>query len=380
VGSKIPGHLLMLGDRVRMDAYRRAIHEVVRPGDVVADVGTGSGILAFFAAQAGAIRIYAFEAGDVIEEARALAQRNGFAERIVFMQGMSDRLKLPERADVIVSEILGSFGLDENVLRFNLDARKRFLKPGGRLLPSALDLFLVPVESETLWKRAGVGLMSEDFYGLDFSTVRRDAASHRHNMDCSRGVAGLASPARIAQIDFIEVADTPPVYRTTYVVEKPGRLHGLVGYFRATLAPGIVLSTAPENEPTHWKQTFFPLENEVEVHAGDEIRCQITSIPYNDLSCWEWKTDVNRGGTEIARFSQSNLKVSKIDFIVGRTDFRPVLTSDGEIQREILSLCDGERSMREIAETILAAHPERYTEITFAMREAIDIVRRVAQT
>ena len=162
----------MIVDQVRMDAYRSAIQEVVNEGDVVADIGTGSGILAFFALQAGARKVFAIEQDRVIEEAQQLAKINGLEERIVFIQGRSDRVELPEKVDVITSEILGHFGYEEHVARFKIDARRRFLKPEGRLVPSWLELYLVPVTSEHIWKDL-IGSWSEDRYGFDFSPYQQ---------------------------------------------------------------------------------------------------------------------------------------------------------------------------------------------------------------
>jgi len=89
----------MLCDKVRMVAYQKAIHEVVKKGDIVADIGTGSGIMAFFALQAGASKVYAIGQSDIILEAEKLAQINKLADKITFIRGLSDQLEIPEKVE-----------------------------------------------------------------------------------------------------------------------------------------------------------------------------------------------------------------------------------------------------------------------------------------
>ena len=55
-------HTLILNDQLRMSAYQQAIHSVIKPGMVVADIGTGTGILAKWALEAGAKIVYGIEA------------------------------------------------------------------------------------------------------------------------------------------------------------------------------------------------------------------------------------------------------------------------------------------------------------------------------
>jgi hypothetical protein len=88
------------------------------------------------------------------------------------------------------------------------------------------------------------------------------------------------------------------------VISRGGAFHGLVGYFRAGLAPGVVLSTSPEEPATHWQQTFLPMEEPVTVEGGDEVRFQIKAIPLLDTVSWQWDTSVYRDGVQVAGFSQ----------------------------------------------------------------------------
>ena len=61
------GHADMVFDKSRVAAYRDAINETVKPGDVVADLGSGTGLLSFLCLQAGAARVHAIERSDVID-------------------------------------------------------------------------------------------------------------------------------------------------------------------------------------------------------------------------------------------------------------------------------------------------------------------------
>ena len=79
----------MLQDAVRTGTYHKAF--ISNPADfrgkVVVDVGTGSGILAFFAAKAGARKVYAIEASGVASQARKLMEANGLADKVEVIKG-----------------------------------------------------------------------------------------------------------------------------------------------------------------------------------------------------------------------------------------------------------------------------------------------------
>src|SRR5262245_41834363 len=102
-------HDLMLNDRLRMIAYRKAIFEAVKPGDLVLDLGTGTGILSQWALEAGAGRVYGIDlSAPILAEAVERMRRAGLAERFEPINKLSYEVELPKRVDVLISEIIGN--------------------------------------------------------------------------------------------------------------------------------------------------------------------------------------------------------------------------------------------------------------------------------
>jgi len=167
----------MLRDYVRTSTYREAPARHVRDKTVI-EIGAGSGVLACFAARAGAKRVYAIEETPIIDIAREIVARNGFADRVELIQGNSSLVTLPERADVVYAEIIGSDPLAERILPSTRDAAKRFLARGGTLIPRRLSIYAVCLQSLAVnsWRRATQQKVRQadelsQTYGLDLSPL-----------------------------------------------------------------------------------------------------------------------------------------------------------------------------------------------------------------
>src|SRR5258708_37079418 len=102
----------LLLDKVRCDAYREAIHRTVKPGDLIVDLGAGTGLLSFFALQAGARHVYAIEMSDIADATAELIAANGFQGRITLIRKNSKSVRRPQRCDVLVTETLRAFCFD----------------------------------------------------------------------------------------------------------------------------------------------------------------------------------------------------------------------------------------------------------------------------
>ncbi len=294
-------HLSMLVDETRTGTYSQAISRVVKPGDVVVDVGCGSGILSFFACRAGARHVHAIESEAVINIAELVAAKNGFQDRITFYNDSSFNVKLPEPADVIVTETMGTFGFEEGILGSLTDARDRFLKKGGKLIPHGVDLFLVPVELPQFYEHV-VDFWVNRCQGFDFSPVRDLTVNNFHPLKLHEGTF-LGDPLRVQEIEFGTTTQAEVKAGFSVNARRQGWLHGLAGWFSAELVPGLGISNGPRDKASHWGLAFFPIDRPVSVDRGHRIDVEMSSSQNGEY--WHWNISVNG-----LRFEHSSTKGS----------------------------------------------------------------------
>ena len=279
--SGVEVHRMMLADRARTEAYRDGIEAVVKPGMTVLDVGAGTGILSLFAARAGARKVYAAERSEILDAAEELVRANGYENVIECIDGVAERVDLPEQVDVIVSEWMGLFALTEAMFESVMAAAKKHLKPGGVLIPSGIRLCLTPIQEDRLYRERGLGFWTDDLYGFDFTPMRNVEIADLDSNTVKGGEAiALGAPRTLVEIDC--ALDPAEKYwfdsAVEFVFDRPGRWHGFLGHFEAELAPGVVLSTAHDQPLTHWRQSWFPI-SEREVQAGDRVRLRMKARP-----------------------------------------------------------------------------------------------------
>jgi len=286
-------HEEMLSDRVRVDAYHRAIGRAVRPGDVVLDLGTGSGLLAFLASRAGARTVYAVEHGDIIELAREIGRLNGFTN-IVFVQANSRELTLPEPVDLVVHEQMGDELFNENMLENVLDVRRRLLRPGGRILPARFRLFVEPVSmAEPFRVRRFWNIDLPE--GIDLSGTEHSPIAARFDVGRNEQLwlrpgsvaTTVGEPAPVLELDLHSLED-PAALPTDHVIERTATadtvVDGAAVWFEAVFDEQATLTTSPLATNTSWGNRMFRLDREV--HAGEVLRLHLHLGQLVDASTW----------------------------------------------------------------------------------------------
>jgi precorrin-6B methylase 2 len=276
-------HLSMILDPARMDAYEEAINRAVRPGDVVVDIGAGTGVLSFLACAAGASKVYAFEGGRIIDVARELAERNGLADRVVFINKWSTAADLPEPADVLITETIGNAAIDEGIIAWTADARRRMLRPGGLVVPQRVRMWTAAVEA---WDDHSVVTdWSAPTLPVDYSAVGDRAAKIMWFAEFSRDQL-LTPPALMADLDLRAVEDETVTASGELRVHREGTLHGLACWFNADLFDGVPLSNAPPTESPSWVQGYLPILEPLAVTAGNHLTWRIAVS--TDGEDWSW--------------------------------------------------------------------------------------------
>ncbi len=311
-------HELLLNDEPRMHAYKEAIRSTVRPGDIVVDVGTGTGILAIWALQAGATHVHAIELNEtILQQARHMMATNGFETRCSFYQDVSYRVVLPERCDLMISEIIGNIGDNEDFLAILMDAKRRFLKEGGRMIPRIVTSFLTPVEAVNAHHQIKIGKcrVVNGSYNLDRLLAERGLRSH---FDIYYDVvipqsAVLGSARELRKFHFQEGEPTEYSVTLNFTVQRSGELTGFKGHFVAQLSDDVVLDISSDDISNgevscSWKHAYFPLQTPVAVQKGDRIAA-VFSREYPDTAknfrqIYRWEGMVLRNDTPVGSFGQ----------------------------------------------------------------------------
>jgi hypothetical protein len=275
-------HVNMLNDDARTSAFLMALRKAIRPGDVVLDIGTGTGVFAVAAVQAGARHVYAMEAGAILPAARRVIEVNGVGDQVTLLHGWSGDLRLPERADVLVAELIGDEPFAEGIVGIVRDAVRRMLRPGARLVPARVRVLALPLQIPPS-EAARLSFTNEALsawharYGIDFSPLAEMTTGPHfaHAIDPLR-VHGWRAIARPIPVMDVRLAARGPVRTRRRVVAEAatdGTLNAVVLAFELHDAAGPFYSTEPSKltDGHHWQSPLCVLHEPLTLEPGDRF-------------------------------------------------------------------------------------------------------------
>ncbi len=347
-------HLGYVSDAVRLARYQAAIAKAVAKGSSVADLGSGSGVLGLLCLQAGAGRLFSVDDSDMLEVARESMTRSGYANCSSFIRGKSSQIELPEPVDVVICDHVGYFGFDYGVIEFFADARKRFLKQGGTLIPSRIRLNVAAVGAQRCDELAN-GWCAEGIPN-EFHWLRKHAVNTKHAVNLERGDV-LAAPAALGDINLY--ADNPEFFSWTgeICIERDGLMHGLAGWFECELAEGVWMTNSPlAEEPIRRPQAFLPIDEAVKVQAGDTVRATVMARPADHLIAWV--VEFPASGRRFAHSTWQGQILTPEQLMQRNPEHVPQLGCKGQATATVLSYCDGTRTVAEIEHAVLRDHPD----------------------
>lgn len=274
---RIEYHRTLLADRVRNAAFHAALaHAIVKGETTVADIGTGTGFLGFLAARLGAKRVDMYEAAEIAAVARKLIRHNRLANcRVAELH--STEVATPERVDVVISETLGNYPFEENIIATLNDAHARFLKPGGTIIPHSVEQFVCPVTAERLYRE--LTAWDEVGYGLDFAPAKAMTLNNIYVRWLEPGslLDGGAAARAWDKVVFDRRNKTTRAGEATWKASRPATIYGLALWWRAELVTGVSLSTGPLDPRTHWEQLYLPALSPIALKPGQILSARLRS-------------------------------------------------------------------------------------------------------
>ncbi len=272
---RIEYHRSLIADKHRNEAFYRALSKIIVPGEtVVADIGAGTGLLGLMASKLGARQVYLYEMAEVAGVAQELLKENG-ARGCQVIPCHSCEMLDPPQVDVVVSETLGNYAFEENIIATLNDARARFLKPGGVILPSMVKQFMAPVISARI--DAELRVWSDVGFGINMSVAAHMSLNNAY-------VRKVASEELLERdgvmwdcVDFSSKQKSTRKGEVSWKVRAPTTVYGLCVWWRAQLIDGVEISTSPQAPSSHWEQLYFPIVDPVELAGGEQLVGSIRS-------------------------------------------------------------------------------------------------------
>ena len=365
-------HSLLLQPK-RLDAFRRAIHQVVRPGDQVLDVGTGLGTYAMFAAEAGAAKIYAVDGDPVIHVATDLVRSNGLADRVECRRGWLPEVRPATPSDVVIFEDFVPGLVHPRTWRLYHELQATCARPDARWIPGRATLRLALAHSRDLLTLPAPGI-----HGLRWESL----TPYLENLPRCGGRETetlLGEPVDGLTVVFHQpVADWPTGGRATLRASVAGSVNAIAMWHVLELAQGIALDNAPGRANASWGHMVIPLGESLAVAEGAAIDVNLRwSAAYDGQPSWlGWS--VTHGDQTVRGNEFAGFPARQDDIAWGSPEVRPQPGPGLALVRDVIGLTNGSRTASEIAAALETRYPA-YSPAALK-RRVLDVLRAVRAT
>jgi len=371
----------MIADAGRFGAYAKAIASAVRPGDTVAEIGCGPGVFSLLACRAGARRVFAIESEDSIHFARQLAAANGFTDRIEFFQSDSRKTELPERVNVIVSDIRGVLPLYDHVIPSMEDARQRLLVTGGIMIPQRDTLKAAVIEADEFYSRL-TSPWRKSVPGVDLSPSVLLILNQSYSSSFKNDQL-LTQAQTWGLLDYTVGAATRVTAELDFHAAREGTAHGVCLWFETKLFEEIGYSSGPGDAGIIYGQLFLPWLEPVAVEKGQKIQIGLHADLVGQDYVWRWETRIPAAADNAelhfqqstfqgANFSPHSLRRQAVDYV-------PLLSEAGQADLWMLERMDGSASLQNIAQSASERFPRLFSSWHEAFRRAADLSREYSR-
>lgn len=257
LGQFIPVHYHhnMLMDQNRMHSFKSAIHYAVKPGAKVLELGGGTGVLSFFAAQRAA-KVYCVEFNpDMVREARKFLAINENGHKVEVIHADAFDYLPPEPVDVVICEMIHVGMLREKQVEVIESFKRRYLaRFGGPLpvfIPEAVIMAAQPIEQE-----------------YDFEGFHAPIVQFQETGVVYPGTVELGQPAVYSVIDFSQPVDTVFAWEGGIVAERSGTLNAM-----RFITKNVLAIVQEQSTTIDWLNHYMtlPLARPVKVEAGDLV-------------------------------------------------------------------------------------------------------------
>lgn len=354
----------MTADESRMQPYVEALRNAVTPDSIVLDIGAGTGIMSILACRFGARKVYAVEPNPLIHLAKGFAAQYKFKDKIEFIENISTKIELAEKADVLICDLHGNTPFNDASLLSIIDARERLLKPDAVLIPQRDTVFLALVECEESYTNE-ISRFLRQYYDIDMTSAKH-LLTNRVLSPPLNELNVVSEPQVFTVLEYATLNESSFSSTIKWKITKKGVIHGFLSWFECELGDGLKVTNSPDNSQTVYGVPFFPFDEAIEVEIGDYIEIDLNVNFENGNYTWNWNTAFYSKNNPLEKknlFFQSTFAGIFIppSVLLNRSEYySPQPNETTEINLLFLNSINGEMLLGDIADTFLEKFPNKF--------------------